>query len=59
MNQIVNMLVRMVMRRAMNWGLRRGAGSLSRGKGAGRQPGQGQMRDLGRRMRSIRRFLRR
>ncbi|CAM3101345.1 hypothetical protein PANO111632_03250 [Paracoccus nototheniae] len=65
MNMLFNMFTRIVMRRAMNWGINKGVGKMSRGKGkppvAG-QPGQrrpNQTADLAKKMRTLSRLTRR
>ncbi|QBX35585.1 hypothetical protein E4191_13430 [Paracoccus liaowanqingii] len=69
MNMLFNMFTRLVMRRAMNWGINKGVAKMSRGKGkppVGGQPGAGQGRgqpngsaDLARKMRTLSRLTRR
>ena len=59
MNQLFNMFTRIVARRAMNWGINKGMGTLS-GKKTGSGRGQGkQTRDLARKMRTLSRLTRR
>lgn len=74
MNQIVNMFTRMLMRRAMNWGVNKGLEQMSRGRGQqsgtagtpdaqhGAGPAQGktpQSRDMAKKMRNLNRMTRR
>lgn len=73
MNMLFNMFTRLVMRRAMNWGINKGVSTMSRGKGkppvAGRPgsgpgatPGRGQPNqsaDLAKKMRTLSRLTRR
>ncbi|MBW7055487.1 hypothetical protein KY389_02105 [Paracoccus bogoriensis] len=67
MNQIINMFTRLVMRRAMNWGINKGMDQLSRRGQTGGQPDDGQprprqdkqTRDMARKMRTLGRMTRR
>ncbi|WP_304617663.1 hypothetical protein [Paracoccus sp. (in: a-proteobacteria)] len=66
MNQIINMFTRLVMRRAMNWGINKGMDQLSRRGQTGEQPeGQPrprqdkQTRDMAKKMRTLGRMTRR
>ena len=63
MNMLINMFTKIVARRAMNWGITKGMGALSRRGGAqqgGRMAGDAaQQADLKKRMRVLRRMTRR
>ncbi|MBM3604014.1 MAG: hypothetical protein FJX25_04480 [Alphaproteobacteria bacterium] len=63
MNQLFNMFARLVMRRAMNWGINKGMkgmGGRNSGASMGQVPGSGkQNQDLAKRMRSLGRMMRR
>ncbi|MDO5646976.1 hypothetical protein [Paracoccus sp. (in: a-proteobacteria)] len=61
MNQIINMFTRLVMRRAMNWGITKGLQTMSRGKSDQPQtPAQKkQTREMAQRMRNLNRMNRR
>lgn len=64
-NQLISMFTRLVARRAMNWGINKGLGTLSRGKAGQGKPVPGtrrsdaQMQNLARKMRTLSRLTRR
>jgi len=58
MNQLINMFTRMVTKRLMNWGINKGMDTMSGGKTNRSRPNK-QGQGLGRKMRTLSRFLRR